>query len=36
MMCEWSLSCLFWLAIAGLFAGFGFAAGSKLFSRLFG
>jgi hypothetical protein len=35
-MCEWSFLNLLWLMVAGLFFGFGFAAGSKLFGRLLG
>jgi hypothetical protein len=35
-MCEWSFLNLLWILCAGLFFGFGFACGTKLFGKLLG
>ena len=35
-MCDWSLWNFFWVLLASVVAGFGWAGGSKIFGRLIG
>ena len=36
MLCEWNFVCFLWILCAAVVGGFGWAAGVKLFGRLFG